>query len=136
MGWVTRDEFRYYKKVLMAIAQCYDHFYSGLDLNGILLSYAFSLAEYKADFDRALDNLGRGHWTGHIDDMQFKQYNKFGKLQRIVIADIYGIDDTELERLHFKDVPRFRNYAYKRMADTLNEDSVVWKELILRLAVK
>ena len=120
MGWVTRDEYKYFKKVLISIAQSYDHIYSGLDINGFIISDGFWIAEYKADFDRALDYIGRGHWTGQIDDVKFKQYRGFGKWQRVVIADIYGIEDFELEDMHFKGVKHLKSIAYGQMAKLLN----------------
>ena len=78
----------------------------------------WSVAEYRADFDRALNGIGRGHWDGTIHE--FKFYRHFGRLQQIIIADIVGITDNELTGLGFYQIPQLRGRAYKWMANYLN----------------
>jgi len=78
-----------------------------------------------ADFDRALDAIGKGHWTGDIEDKRFEDFRYFGKLQQAVIADIiFGAKELdaqyELERRGFYRVPQLQGYAYHLMADRLN----------------
>ncbi len=80
----------------------------------------------KIDFDRALDAIGRGHWSGtHFVDSEsrFRDYRSFGEMQQIVIADIMFdemVVNTELERRGFYDVDRQRRKAYRAMANWLN----------------
>ena len=114
------DEYIYTKGILKSIAKSYDHIYKGIETSGGMLLEAntLSIAEYKADFDRALNAIGQGNWTGNIDNKEFIDFRYFGKLQRIVIADIYGID--ELESWGFYDVPRLRGYAYSVMVKFLS----------------
>ncbi len=45
--------------------------------------------EYKADFDRALNALGKGEWDGKTENHKWGEYRGFGRLQRLVIGDIY-----------------------------------------------
>ena len=73
-----------------------------------------------ADFDMALDKIGKGKWTGFIDDLKFSDYKRFGRLQWVVIAGIIGIEDRELEGLGFYSIPQMRGYAYHLMLDRLN----------------
>jgi len=114
------DEYIYTKGILGSIAKSYDHIYNGIETkSGMLLeANTLSIAEYKADFDRALNAIGQSNWTGEIDNKEFIDFRYFGKLQCIVIADIYGID--ELESWGFYDVPRLRGYAYSVMVKFLN----------------
>lgn len=81
----------------------------------------YSIAEYKADFDISLDSIGRGKWTGDIEDREFKDFRGFGRLQRLVIADILNVSDNELEAGGFRDVKRLRGYGYYLMRKRLNE---------------
>lgn len=78
----------------------------------------------KIDFDRALDVMGRGHWSGTgfgdgAKDNKFKTYRSFGRLQQVVIADIIGITDGELEQVGFYDIERLRGWAYGAMSSFL-----------------
>ena len=73
-----------------------------------------------ADFDMALDKIGKGKWTGLIDDLKFSDYKRFGRLQWVVIAGIIGIEDYELEGLGFYQIPQLRGRAYKWMVNCLN----------------
>ena len=73
-----------------------------------------------ADFDMALDKIGKGKWTGLIDDLKFSDYKRFGRLQWVVIASIIGIEDYELEGLGFYRMPQMRGRAYGRMIRILN----------------
>ena len=118
--WIG-DEYKYSKKVLKAIAEGYQIVYEGLALSWRSeIVNEWSIAEFKADFDMALDSIGRGHWSGNIEGKGFKDFRHFGRLQRIVIADIYGIEDRELEGLGFSQISRARGLAYKWMANHLN----------------
>jgi len=100
---------------------------------GETTTHPFSIAEYKADFDRALDDLGRGHWSGDNISPLFKSYRGFGRLQRIVIADIIGVEDSELEAMGFYSIPRLRGLAYWRMKQFLNGGDMSWLPLLARL---
>jgi len=78
----------------------------------------------KIDFDRALDAIGRGHWSGtgfgdDAKDNKFKTYRSFGRLQQVVIADIIGIRDWELEQRGFYDIERLKGMAYSAMVSFL-----------------
>ncbi len=118
VGW--RDGVFYYnKRLLKTIAENYCTIYDGLPVFlGTEIMNPFSLAEYRADFDIALKGIGRGHWTGQL--MDYKYYHNYGKLQRIVIADILGISDSELERLGFWGISQLRGFAYYSMTRVLN----------------
>lgn len=114
--WVG-DQFFYSKRLLKIIAENYCNIYEGLPLSsGVEVTNPWAIAEYKADFERALQSIGRGKWDGEVTE--FKHYRNYGKLQRIVIADILGIRDIELEG--FYSVPRLRGYAYYLMCLFLN----------------
>lgn len=115
------NEYVYSKKVLKAIAEGYRAIYEGLALSWRSeVVNEWSLAEYKADFDMALNSIGKGRWTGDIRNKQFEDYRHYGRLQRVVIADIYDIED--LEKLHFRDVDFMKRRAYGQMAASLNSD--------------
>ena len=103
------------------IAENYTNLYDGLPLSlRSEVTNLWALAEFKADFDMALKSIGKGEWAGKID--KFKDYKYYGRLQQIVIADILGIDDYELEGMGFYDIPRLRGYAYYLMCKSLNEE--------------
>jgi hypothetical protein len=117
MTW-HNDIYYYSSGILKAIAQGYDSLYEdGLLLANHRISYLHSIAEYKADFDMSLDYIGRGNWHGLIS-LDFRDYRYFGKLQRIIIADILGI--VGLETWGFYDIPKLRGIAYFRMVEYLN----------------
>ena len=116
------DEFFYSRHILKTVAENYTQLYDGLSFKeGHITTDPWSLAEYKADFDMALRGIGRGNWVGEIIE-EFKYYRNFGRLQRIIIADILGVGDSELVRVHFWDIPRLRGYAYYLMCKSLNVD--------------
>ena len=85
--WVD-DVYFYSVKTLKVIAWSYRTIYEGLPLY-YEVHNPFKLAEFKADFDRALSAIGRGKWTG-INGSKISNYRGFGKLQKVVIADIIG----------------------------------------------
>ena len=85
--WVD-DVYFYSVKTLKIIAWSYKTIYEGLPLY-YEVHNPFKLAEFKADFDRALSAIGRGKWTG-INGFKISNYRGFGKLQKVVIADIIG----------------------------------------------
>ena len=97
------------------------YLYEGLSFRaGNTITDWRSLAEYKADFDMALDAVGFGKWRG-IDVVEFKYYRHFGKYQRAVIADILEVSDKELTRLGFYDIFKLKHIAYSKMCRYLNE---------------
>ena len=104
--WVG-DTYFYSMKTLKVIAENYKTIYDGLPLY-YEVHNPFKLAEYKADFDRALSAIGRGKWTG-INGSKISNYRGFGKLQKVVIADIIGTYVTGNGGL-----------AYRWMANYLN----------------
>ena len=106
---------------MRTIAESYTSIYEGLPLSlRSEVTNPWALAEFKADFDMALNSIGKGNWTGIIS-YQFKDYKHFGRLQQIVIAIILGIPDYELEGLGFYDILRLKGYAFYLMAKYLNE---------------
>jgi len=118
MPWIN-DTYYYTKRTLQAIAETYDSIYwDGLLLGNYHIDYLKSIAEYKADFDRALDFIGRGYWRGTTKS---KHYRQFGKLQRLIIGDILGKEDWELGGWGLYDVSKLRGIAYFRMLEYLNE---------------
>ena len=120
MGW-QGETYYYSVKILRVIAENYTSIYDGLELRpGHLITNPWALAEFRADFDVALQSIGKGKWTGNIDGRKFKDYHYYGRLQRIVIADIFGVTDSELEGLGFYSIPRLRGYAYYLMVCSLN----------------
>ena len=114
MPWIN-NEFIYTKKLLKAIAKSYESIYEGLPVSWKAEVYnPWAIAEYKADFDVALDSIGKGHWKGEIDGSNLANYRQFGHLQQVVIADILGKD------LGFYQVAQLRGRAYRWMANCLN----------------
>ncbi len=80
-----------------------------------------AIIEKKVDFDRAVNNLGKGHWTGWKKDIKpFHQCNSYCKLQKMIIADIIGMSGYELHRWGFYRVPQYRRVAYFEMQRFLN----------------
>ncbi len=140
MPWIG-DEFRYSRWLLERIAKSYEHIYDRIVLStytiildGYVVERERSIAgelvliEYKADFDRALEGLGHSRYPSRTPKLdltktEFKNYYKYSRLQQIVIADILGIDDTELMDKGFYDIPRLRGYAYSLMAKGLNNET-------------
>ena len=104
--WVD-DTYFYSVRTLKVIAENYKAIYDGLPWYHEVHN-PFKLAEFKADFDRALSAIGRGKWTG-IKGFKISNYRGFGKLQKVVIADIIGEYATGNGGL-----------AYRWMADFLN----------------
>lgn len=100
------DTYIYSKRMLQNIAANYSTLYEGLPTLYDDITNQWSLAEYKADFDQALSHIGKGYWTGELTDSRL-----FGKLQRIIIADIQGSPGIN---------QRLRSYAYYLMCKHLN----------------
>lgn len=113
------NQFYYSQRLLRTIAENYCHLYEGLPQFGELIVNPWRLVEYKVDFDLALQSLGKGKWMGDIRG-SFKDYSHFGGLQQIIISDIMGIEDGELERLGFYNIKAFKSYAYKLAVKFLN----------------
>jgi len=125
MGHWVKDNYYYSRGELVAIANNYQDVYMSIYYKGGEAHYGVvtnPLIDYKIDFDRALNVIGRGHWTGwDIEERDFfRDYRWFGKLQRVIIATIYGVFDYELEEEGFYSVPRLRNLAYGEMVTFLN----------------
>ena len=119
MGW-RNNQYYYSTRILKCIAQSYFTIYEGLSFrNGNLIINPFSLAEYKADFDIALNAIGKGKFGGEVGG-NFADYKHFGRLQLIIIADIMGMRDFELEKLGFYDISRLRGFAYYSLCKQLN----------------
>jgi len=119
MPWIN-DEYYYTRGILDAIVEWYCLLYDRqLIIGTYQITHLFTLVEFKADFDIALDSIGRGEWRG-LEDSRFNAYKYFGKQQQIVIAGILGIQDYELERMGFYGIPRLRGDAYSRILDALN----------------
>ena len=117
MGWIN-DQFYYSKKLLRVIAENYTSIYNGLPRLHSEVVNLWELAELKADFDMALNSIGRGKWDGKMGC--FKDYKYFGRLQQIVIADVFGVNDDYLGGLGFWDISKMRSYAYYLMYCYLN----------------
>jgi hypothetical protein len=115
-------DYHYSKTVLKAIAAYYGEntIYSVLDR--IIACDPCSVVEYKADFDMALNAIGKCHeWSGDVDTFtEFKYYRQFGRLQQVIIAEVIGTEDEELERCGFDDIPKCKAMAFSRMARYLN----------------
>ncbi len=82
---------------------------------------ARDILSLKIDFDRALNHLGRGDWRGtNPEDIvtEFPFYRYYGRYQQVIIADVIGIDDSELH--DFTDLSRIKGRAYRKMCDYLN----------------
>jgi len=69
---VSGKPFFYTISELKAVADCYQSIYGGIEYSvkknqksykSILITNAFSIAEYKADFDIALCHIGTGKWA-------------------------------------------------------------------------
>jgi len=122
MPWVN-DIYFYSVRTLKVIAANYNTIYEGLPLS---LSFEvvnpFNLAEYKVDFDQALSAIGRGKWEGITSD-KISGYKGFGRLQKLIIAEVLGVLDEELRGLGFENPARLRGYAYYLMAKYLNPEN-------------
>lgn len=81
-----------------------------------------SVMEFKADYDLALQSIGRGDWRG-LTSLDFGYYKHYGKQQQTVIADILGMSDYELQGRGFYQIDQLRGSAYSRMLTFLNESS-------------
>ncbi len=107
MGW-DNDDFFYTTGLLKTIAAYYQEIYNGIPRLSGELTNPWELAELKADFDLALNSLGKGTWNGK------REYRGFGLFQRMVIADIFQ------DNLSGRDIQRARGIAYSRMRRFLN----------------
>jgi len=117
--WIN-DVFYYSVGNLKGIAEHYESLYTNAHL-----AVLYYVAESKADFDRALDNIGRGKWRG-LENHKFGAYKYFGKQQQTVIADIIfgekeGKATQELERYGFYEISQLRGNAYHNMGVFINE---------------
>ena len=120
MGW-ENNRYIYSKRILKVIAENYGSLYDGLPLSPHWEeTNPITLAEYKADFDRALNSIGRGHWQGNLNGYKPQDYRHYGRLQQLIIADILGAGEQELLRMGFYDIPRLRGFAYYLMTRFLN----------------
>ena len=134
MGFWKDDymTYMYTKKQLMIVADNYKEFISLCktprpDETPKRISH--DALSTKVDFDRAVDNLGKGHWDGtewfDYDDstqkISLNDYKGFGNMQLVVISDILGHPDSELEVRGLTDIDLLRDVAYKSMARFLNK---------------
>ena len=110
----NNNTYFYSKRQLKNTATIYTDIYLTLPMSEKI----HFILDVKIDFDRALNAIGRGAWTGEISD--FKYYRHFGKLQRLIIADILHIEDYELERMRYRYISKLRSYAYYQMTLFLN----------------
>ena len=122
---MPENQYIYSVQTLKNIVGSYIHIYQELQIYRKRIYHhsivdPWLIAEFKADFDRALNSIGKGIWDGVIISNQMKSYRRFGRLQQIVIADIIGVDDLVLEGMGFYRVSQMRGYAYHLMADRLN----------------
>lgn len=115
---MENENYRYSAATLYAIAKNYQYIYDGLPLGG-LITDAWSIAEFKGDFDSALQRIGRGKWMG-LSSVDFKYYRGYGRLQQMIIADILGIRQWELMQRGFINIPQLRGHAYWLMKFYLN----------------
>ena len=114
------DIFYYTRGILKDIARCYDGIYGGLTINEHYISNDFDVAEFKADFDRALDELGKAKWNG-LSSLSFNRYKHFDKKQRIIIAYILGLrSDYKLESWGFWEARKYRYKVLNEMVSILN----------------
>ncbi len=114
MAWVG-NKFRYSPAKLKKFASGY----SGIDYD-LRFNRWGELVEIKADFDQALDGIGRGDWASSTSG-DFKAYRNFSDYQRIVIADILGKTDAELTKMRYDDIIGLRKMAYRMMCQFLNK---------------
>ncbi len=140
MGWRQDGKYYYTTRTLRTIAENYPGIYQGIELSWQYeTTNMWDIAEYKADFVNAFNSIGKGHWDGNWSpSLKFKDFDKFGKLQRAVITEILGIDDKDLTILGFTDtiylhdgsiwkknnIARLRGYAYHCMKTWLNSSVI------------
>ena len=79
----------------------------------------------KIDFDRALNHIGNGNWSGtnfgqYPSDYDFNTYRHFSPRQKVVIAAILKIPDGELEVRGLYNIPKLRVRAFRNMKSYLN----------------
>jgi hypothetical protein len=87
-------------------------------LGQVIVHEGYSLVEYKADFDTALNAIGKGKWRGKLT--KFNCYRGFGAMQMAVIADVVGEPDERLERIGLTRIPLLKVTAYRAMSKYLN----------------
>ncbi len=111
-----RDDFRYSNKVLQCIAENYINLYDdGLSFKNTVID-GFELAEFIADFQYGVSHIG----SKFILLPEFKDYN-CNRFQRIIYADIYGLQNEELvDKYQFFNPERLRQIAYSKVKRFLN----------------
>lgn len=123
LPWIGDTQYKYTPGILKAIASYYWSLYSGgLVINPwkAELTNDWVIAEYKADFDVALNAIGRGYWTGTKHIQKARDLRAFGRLQRAVIADICQLPDSQLVQTGCYQITQMRGRAYSWMANYLN----------------
>jgi len=121
MPW-NNDIYYYTQGIVNAIVEWYCLLYDRQMIIGTYqITHLFTLVEFKADFDIALDSIGRGEWRG-LTSHRFNDYRQFGRMQRVIIASILGIKDYELRAFGFNDAKQLRYEARKRMLGILNKN--------------
>ncbi len=118
MPWRGNSYF-YTIGILKAVASVYETVYDGLIIAEYRVGNPWSIAEFKADFDVALNAIGRGEWRG-LTSYDFNAYKGFSRRQRVVIAWILDITDYELMGRGFTEVRMLRHRAFKDMVRFLN----------------
>ena len=87
------DTYFYNVKILETIARGYKELREICLLSGYGFPGIPQVVLTKADFDLALNSIGKGKWNGKI--AKFKSYDNFGVQQRVIIADILHVSDYE-----------------------------------------
>ncbi len=123
LPWVSDTQYKYTAGILKAVASYYWSLYSGgLSVSPwkVELTNDWVVAEYKADFDVALNAIGRGRWKGTVRVQKARELRAFGRLQRVVIADICQLPDTQLVQTGCYQITQMRGRAYSWMTNYLN----------------
>ena len=119
MPWDNDSNIFYYtSKLLKVIARNYTEIYGGLPRMNSETLNPWVLAEFKADFDTALDSIGSGKWNDQIYSL--KQCRFFGNLQFVVIGDILHVDNGTVSAYGIDGVAKLKKIAYANMCKRLN----------------
>ena len=119
MPWVN-DNFLYSSKLLQVIAKNYLSLYEGLPrpLGKEEIMNCWDLAEFKSDFEMALNAIGMGKWSDGITNI--KECRNFSYTQLVVVADMLGIDNFPIRVVHPEDINKIKKIAYADMRRFLN----------------
>ena len=119
MPWVN-DKFLYSSKLLQVIAKNYLSLYAGLPrpLGKEEIMNCWDLAEFKADFEMALNAIGGGKWHDGITALT--ECRNFSYTQLVVVADMLGIDKLPIGAVYPGDIDKITKIAYAGMRRFLN----------------